>query len=82
MIGARERRDYRNAMTTSNITRAREYLQAVGAGESYEKVFEFHAADVVIQEFPNRIAPQGRVRRGSCTPPMSRGGRFCNRKHT
>jgi ketosteroid isomerase-like protein len=63
MIGARERRDYRNAMTTSNITRAREYLQAVGAGESYEKVFEFYAQDVVIQEFPNRIAPQGRVRR-------------------
>lgn len=47
---------------SSNITRAGQYLQAVGAGEPFEKVFEFYAPDVVIQEFPNRIAPQGRVR--------------------
>lgn len=50
-------------MTSSNIARARQYLEAVGAGESIDKVFEFYADDVVIQEFPNRIAPQGRTRR-------------------
>src|ERR1700739_1366327 len=49
-------------MTSSNIARARQYLEAVGAGESIEKMFEFYADDVVIQEFPNRIAPQGRTR--------------------
>jgi hypothetical protein len=56
MTGAWEKHGNRNSMTSSNITRARQYLQAVGAGEPFEKVFEFYAPDVVIQEFPNRIA--------------------------
>jgi ketosteroid isomerase-like protein len=30
--------------------------------EPFDKVAEFYAPDVVVQEFPNRIAPQGRVR--------------------
>jgi len=50
-------------MTSSNIARALQYLEAVGAGESIDKIFEFYADDVVIQEFPNRIAPQGHKRR-------------------
>jgi hypothetical protein len=48
-------------MTSSNIARARRYLEAVAAGESIERVFEFYAPEVVIQEFPNRVAPQGRA---------------------
>lgn len=63
MNGGRDSRGSDDSMTSSNSDRAREYLQAVGAGEPFEKVFAFYAPDVVIQEFPNRIAPQGRVRR-------------------
>jgi hypothetical protein len=53
------------SMRSSNITRARQYLEAVASGESVEKRFEFYSPDVVIEEFPNRIAPQGRVRRAA-----------------
>jgi ketosteroid isomerase-like protein len=37
----------------------------VASGVPFEKVFDFYASDVVIQEFPNRIAPNGRVRRAA-----------------
>ena len=52
-------------MTLGNSSRAREYLQAVASGEPLEKILGFYTADVVIQEFPNRIVPQGRVRRSA-----------------
>jgi ketosteroid isomerase-like protein len=52
-------------MTSSNIARAREYLTAVSTGASIDKVFEFYAPEVVIQEYPNRIAPHGRTRRAA-----------------
>jgi ketosteroid isomerase-like protein len=52
-------------MTSSNTARARQYLEAFEAGESVDKIFEFYAPDVVIQEFPNRIAQQGRTRRAA-----------------
>jgi ketosteroid isomerase-like protein len=51
--------------STSNVSRARQYLEAVASGQSIEKVIDFFAPDVVIQEYPNRIAPQGRVRRAA-----------------
>jgi len=69
-------------MTSSNISRTREYLQAVGAGESFEKVFEFYAPDVVIQEFPNRVAPQGRVRRAGDLRAAYEQGRKILRSQT
>jgi catechol 2,3-dioxygenase-like lactoylglutathione lyase family enzyme/ketosteroid isomerase-like protein len=56
---------YTSNMLSSNVAQARRYLEAVAAGESFDKVFDFYAPDVVIQEFPNRIAPQGRVRRAA-----------------
>jgi ketosteroid isomerase-like protein len=49
-------------MSTSNAERARQYLAAVASLESAEQVSEFFASDGVFQEFPNRIAPNGRVR--------------------
>jgi ketosteroid isomerase-like protein len=49
-------------MPASNIIRVREYLQAVASMGSFEKIAVFYTPDVVIQEFPNKIAPQGRVR--------------------
>jgi ketosteroid isomerase-like protein len=55
----------RSNISSSNVARAREYLEAVASGESFDKVFDFYAPDLVIQEFPNRIAPQGRVRQAS-----------------
>jgi ketosteroid isomerase-like protein len=50
-------------MPLSNITRAREYLQAVASLGSAEAVAAFYSPDIVFQEFPNRIAPHGRTRR-------------------
>jgi SnoaL-like domain len=32
---------------------------------SFENVADFYAPNVVIQEFPNRVAPEGRVRRAA-----------------
>lgn len=52
-------------MTSSNVARAYQYLQAVASMGSFENVADFYSPDVVIQEFPNRIAPQGRVRRAA-----------------
>jgi ketosteroid isomerase-like protein len=50
-------------MTSSNVSRLHEYLQAVASMGPYETVADFYTADVTIQEFPNRMAPHGRVRR-------------------
>jgi hypothetical protein len=50
-------------MTSTNVARVHQYLQAVAAMGAPETVADFFASDVVFQEFPNRIAPQGRVRR-------------------
>jgi ketosteroid isomerase-like protein len=50
-------------MTSSNIARMHDYLQAVAAMGSSGPVAEFFSPNVIIQEFPNRIAPEGRVRR-------------------
>lgn len=83
MTRAWERRDYRNSMTSSNSNRAQEYLRSIGAGESIEKVFEFYSPEVVIQRFPNRIAPQGRVPRAAdLRAAYELGRKICNRKRT
>jgi len=52
-------------MSTSNVARTRQYLQAVASMGPPENVSAFYTPDVVIQEFPNRIAPNGRVRRAA-----------------
>src|SRR5580704_13523578 len=50
-------------LATSNASVARQYLQAVESLGPLEDVAAFYSPDVVFQEFPNRIAPQGRIRR-------------------
>ncbi len=52
-------------MTSPNIARTHLYLQAVASLGPFENVADFYASDIVIQEFPNRIAPQGRIRRAA-----------------
>jgi len=52
-------------MTGSNLMHVHDYLRAVASMDPFEKVAEFYSPDVVIEEFPNRIAPQGRVRRAN-----------------
>ncbi len=52
-------------MKSSNVERVHEYLRAVAAMGAAESVAKFFTPDVVIQEFPNRIAPYGRVRRAA-----------------
>jgi ketosteroid isomerase-like protein len=49
-------------LATSNASVARQYLKAVKSLGPLEDVAAFYAPDVVFQEFPNRIAPQGRIR--------------------
>src|SRR5262249_60837773 len=50
-------------MTSSNVSRLHEYLQAVASMGPYETVADFYTGDVTFQEFPNRIAPHGRLGR-------------------
>jgi ketosteroid isomerase-like protein len=50
-------------MSSSNFARTHQYLQTVASRGPFENVANFYAPEIVIQEFPNRIAPQGRVRR-------------------
>jgi hypothetical protein len=50
-------------LAQSNASLARQYLKAVESLGPLKDVAAFYGPDVVFQEFPNRIAPQGRVRR-------------------
>lgn len=43
-----------------NAEIAREYLQAIEAGATGEKLARFFDPEVVLEEFPNRLSPQGR----------------------
>ncbi len=52
-------------MTSSNVSRTHQYLQAVASMRSFENVADFYSPDVLIREFPNRIAPDGGVRRAA-----------------
>jgi hypothetical protein len=49
-------------MTYSSVPWADEYLPAIESIGSFESVAEFFAPDATFQEFPNLIAPYGRVR--------------------
>ncbi len=50
-------------MGSPNVELAREYLRAVESMGPPENVARFYADAVEFHEFPNRIAPLGRVRR-------------------
>ena len=52
-------------MPSPNVIRTQQYLQAVAAAVPLKELLEFFTPDVIFHEFPNRIAPQGRVRRAS-----------------
>jgi len=70
-------------MTGSNLMRVHDYLRAVASMGPFEKVAEFYSPDVVIEEFPNRIAPQGRVRRANqLSALMNKAVGYSNRKAT
>lgn len=63
-----------NTVTSSNVSRVHEYLEAIASMGPYETVADFYTADVTIQEFPNRIAPHGRVGRlGDARAAYERG---------
>ena len=49
-------------MASPNVTRMHEYLQAVASLGPPEAVSGFFTPDAIFREFPNRIAPNGRVR--------------------
>ena len=48
----------------SNEANMRAYLAAVEAMGEQQTLAEFCGPEMTVQEFPNRVAPQGRVRRG------------------
>lgn len=49
-------------MTSPNVASTHAYLRAVASMGPFEDVAQFFTPDVIFQEFPNRISPQGRVR--------------------
>ena len=49
---------------SANVERVHEYLEAMGSMGPRESMAGFFTPDVVIQEFPNRVAPHGRIRQG------------------
>ncbi len=50
-------------MTSSNVSRVHQYLQTIAAMGGPKTIADFFATDAIFHEFPNRIQPQGRVRR-------------------
>jgi len=50
-------------MGSVNVELAREYLRAVESMGALDNVARFFSSDVEFHEYPNRIAPNGRVRR-------------------
>jgi len=51
------------ATTSRNVEIAREYLKAIQAGATGEAMARFFDPEVLQEEFPNRLVPQG-ARRG------------------
>lgn len=49
-------------MTSPSVASAHAYLRAVASMGPFEDVAQFFTPDVIFEEFPNRISPQGRVR--------------------
>ena len=54
-----------NTVDSPNIARTQQCLQAIASMGPSEKVADFCSADIGVQEFPNRIVPQGRIRRAA-----------------
>ena len=69
-------------MASSNSSLARQYLLAVASFGSFDDVANFFSPDIVFQEFPNRVAPQGRVRRAADLRAAYEQGRQLLRSQT
>ncbi len=69
-------------MASSNSSLARQYLLAVASLGPFDDVANFFSPDIVFQEFPNRIAPQGRVRRAADLRAAYEQGRQLLRSQT
>ena len=69
-------------MASSNSSLVRQYLLAVASLGSFDDVANFFSPDIVFQEFPNRIAPQGRVRRAADLRAAYEQGRKLLRSQT
>ncbi len=54
-----------NTVDSPNIARTQQYLQAIVSMGPFEKVADFCSPDIVVQVLPNRIVPQGRIRRAA-----------------
>jgi hypothetical protein len=50
------------SLARRNVEIAREYLHPIEAGKSGEGMARFFDPGVVVEEFPNRLVPQGRRR--------------------
>jgi ketosteroid isomerase-like protein len=46
-------------MTATNLETARRYLAAIESRQPPERIAAFHADDIIQEEFPNRLIPQG-----------------------
>jgi ketosteroid isomerase-like protein len=69
-------------LASSNSSLARQYLLAVASLGPFDDVANFFSPDIVFQEFPNRIAPQGRFRRAADLRAAYEQGRQLLRSQT
>jgi len=65
LLSQRNKSKGASTVDSPNIARTQQYLQAIAAMSPFEKVADFCSPDIVVQEFPNRIVPQGRIRRAA-----------------
>jgi ketosteroid isomerase-like protein len=69
-------------LASSNSWPARQYLLAVASLGPFDDLANFFSPDIVFQEFPNRIAPQGRIRRAADLHAAYEQGRQLLRSQT
>lgn len=62
-------------MTSPNVASTHAYLRAVASMGPFEDVAQFFTPDVIFQEFPNRLSPQGRVSRAAEMQTVYENGR-------
>lgn len=62
-------------MTHDNVAIAKRYIEALGSGADPEAVGAFFAPDVVQEEFPNRLLPNGATRDLAALREARRRGR-------
>jgi ketosteroid isomerase-like protein len=62
----------------ANLDAARQYLAAIQRGATGDALAQFFAPDVVQEEFPNRVVPDGKRRNLAAMLEGAERGRRCS----